>query len=234
MAPTSYYITSTAVTTPSYWDTTASNGTYWDYPQTTAATSITIPINAWTPILTQWYPSSTPLVPETAEEKKKRLKAQRKWLRDWRKVQKKLVAQAAEAARLTAERCAKEEAEQKVAADRAEELLKSHVGLERYGLLYQVGHLEVDSSRYAGRRYRIRKDAHQRILVLEGDKVVDELCIISRVSCPSGDMLLSKIVMAESAEEEMLKVANHTANQPDVAPVNTQAGAGRNFVAATP
>ena len=102
-----------------------------------------------------------------------------------------------------------EEEERKAAVAKAEQLLKDHIGLERFGSLYQTGHLEVDSQKHAGRKYRVSKNAYDKIQVMDGEKVIDELCIVPTVQCPEGDRLLSKIVLLECDEDYVLATANH-------------------------
>ncbi len=65
------------------------------------------------------------------------------------------------------------------------------------------------SQKYKGRKYRVKKDAYSRIQILEGDKIVDELCIVPTVQCPDGDRLLSKVILLECDEEYVLKTSNH-------------------------
>jgi hypothetical protein len=65
--------------------------------------------------------------------------------------------------------------EQEAAIKRAEELLKEHIGLDAFGELYKVGHIEVDSQKYQGRKYRVFKDAYRTIEVIENGKVMDKL-----------------------------------------------------------
>jgi hypothetical protein len=103
----------------------------------------------------------------------------------------------------------KRDEEKEAAIAKAEELLKAHVGQKRYQELCHSGHIELDSQKYAGRKYRVGNNAHSRIEVLENGKVIDELCIISQVEIPRGDLILSKVVMMECAEEEALAIANH-------------------------
>jgi hypothetical protein len=140
------------------------------------------------------YTYTVPALPESIAEKAARLKREAEWA-------------AGEAKRREEQK--KLDAEKEAAINKAEELLKAHIGQQKYNELYRVGHIELDSEKYHGRKYRVKSNANSRIEVVEDGKVVDELCIISTVECPRGDLLLSKVVMLESAEEAALKIANH-------------------------
>lgn len=99
--------------------------------------------------------------------------------------------------------------EKEAAVKCAEELLREHIGSKAFKELNEVGYIELDSQKYKGRKYRVSKSAFQRIEVIEGNKVVDELCIVPTVQCPDGDKILSKVVLLELAEEYTLQTANH-------------------------
>ena len=95
------------------------------------------------------------------------------------------------------------------AKERAMKLLKKHIGLQRYGLLFEAGFIEVDSQKYAGKKYRVSKNAGDRIEIVDNGKVIDELCILPAVTCPDGDKILSKIVLLECDEDYVLAKSNH-------------------------
>ena len=98
---------------------------------------------------------------------------------------------------------------QKEAAERAELLLKEHIGVDTYGELYRVGYIHIDSQKHKGRTYRMFKNPYARIHVIENGKVVDELCLVADVQCPDGDRLLTKKVLLESDEDYALATSNH-------------------------
>lgn len=91
----------------------------------------------------------------------------------------------------------------------AEELLKQHIGVERFGVLYQVGHIEVDSQKYKGRKYRIPNNEQMIDVLDENDKILERLCIHTAIDCPMPDRILTRLILAESAEEILLAKANH-------------------------
>lgn len=97
----------------------------------------------------------------------------------------------------------------KEASEKATKLLHDYIGKQRFGLLYQVGYLEVESQKYTGRQYRVMKNAYDKIEILENGKVIDRLCIVPTIQCPEEDRLLSKIVLLESDEELVLAKSNH-------------------------
>ena len=104
---------------------------------------------------------------------------------------------------------AKAEEKRVFAAMKAEKLLKDHIGPERFDTLFKIGYLDLNSSKYSGRKYRVFKSAYDRIKVLENDKVMDELCVVPTVNCPENDRVLSKIVLLECDEDYILEKANH-------------------------
>ena len=137
-----------------------------------------------------FYPS-----PETEEQKAARLEAQRVFDLEQERLRKEL----------------------KQAESKAEALLKEHIGLEAFGRLHQVGYIEVDSQKYAGRKYRVPKEKRNLIEVLDGEgRVIDRLCVHPTEAYPIGDEVLARIVMLKFAEEEILKIANHTNRNPVV------------------
>jgi hypothetical protein len=181
------------------WINSSSTGTWYGDSNSTAASG------AWTTTSTSiqdstiyysptyqrptyyTYTTNVPNIPETAVAKAARLAREEEY-----RAQQKIIDE-----------------EKAAAIAKAEELLKDHIGHQRYKEFYHIGHIELDSEKYHGRKYRVNSNAHSRIEIIEDGKVIDELCIISTVECPGGDLLLSKIVMLESAEETALQVANH-------------------------
>ena len=102
--------------------------------------------------------------------------------------------------------------ERLIAKEKAETLLKKHIGLDAFGKLYQVGYIDVDSKNYPGRKYRVKKDTSSMIDVLDKDgKVVDRLCVHPAVECPEGDHVFTKVAFLEMDEEFILSKANHHA-----------------------
>lgn len=106
------------------------------------------------------------------------------------------------------QRQAREE-EREAAVKIAEELLKQHIGLDKFGELYSVGHIEVDSHKYKGRKYRVPSDEKMIEILDENGKVIDRLCIHTAIDCPMPDKVLTRLVMLEYAEELLLAQANH-------------------------
>ena len=100
--------------------------------------------------------------------------------------------------------------EQEQARIKAEVLLKEHIGLEAFGKLHQVGYIEVDSQKYAGRKYRVPSQERNLIEVVdEQGKVIDKLCVHPIEQFPAADEVLARIILLQFAEEHILKVANH-------------------------
>lgn len=103
--------------------------------------------------------------------------------------------------------------EQEAAVLAAEALLKEHLGEALYRRLHEVGYIELDSRHYEGCKYRVSKDAHQMVEVVDkAGLVVDKLCftlIGDGYGCPIGDRILAKKLMLEMAEEDVVKTAGH-------------------------
>lgn len=102
------------------------------------------------------------------------------------------------------------ERERREAIERAEAILREHIGEDRFEELRQVGYIELDSRRHEGRRYRIHSERDHVIQVLDTDgAVVDRLCIHPDVRLPDADEVLARVVLLENAEEFVLQTANH-------------------------
>lgn len=100
--------------------------------------------------------------------------------------------------------------QQEVATERAEELLKEYIGLKAFSQLHEVGYIELDSQRYKGRKYRVPANHMAYIEVLdEQGKVIDTLCVHPAIECPPPDHILTRVVMLQNAEEDLLTAANH-------------------------
>ena len=183
---TSYYTTSTASTSArDCWYN--STGTYNPYYSTATAS-------------TGWYTYRyIDSVPETEQEKIARLKREGELN-----------------ARLEAERIERakkqvaEEQERHIREDRAYKLLAEQLGDVDFRRLVSQGYLEMDSRKYAGRKYRLPKNHNAYIEILdENNKVIDTLCIQTRMECPSGDRLLARWLLINFDEERLLKTSNH-------------------------
>lgn len=124
---------------------------------------------------------------ETEEQKLARLEHQRQYEAEQEKIRK----------------------EQEVAKQKADELLKSHIGVEAFGKLHEIGHIELDSQKYQGRKYRIPNNARSLIEIVEAGKVVDRLCVHPIERYQDGDEILTRLTLLQYAEEYLLKVANH-------------------------
>ena len=99
--------------------------------------------------------------------------------------------------------------ERNQAEAKAEALLKEHIGLEAFDKLYQVGYIEVDSRKYAGRKYRVPQARLEIEVLDEQGRVIDRLCVHPREAYPESDELLARIVMLRFAEDKILEIANH-------------------------
>lgn len=104
----------------------------------------------------------------------------------------------------------KEAKEEEKAEKTAQKLLKDFIGLQAFGLLYEVGYVELDSHKHKGRKYRIPKNhmAYIEIMDEEG-KVVDTLCVHPAIDCPPADHILTRVAMIQNDEEVLLVAANH-------------------------
>lgn len=96
------------------------------------------------------------------------------------------------------------------AETKAKELLKEFIGLEAFGLLYEVGYIEVDSRKYKGRKYRVPKNPMAYIEIMdEKGAVIDTLCVHPKTNCPPADHILTRVAMLQNDEKVLLKAANH-------------------------
>ena len=105
------------------------------------------------------------------------------------------------------ERVRREEAaarERLEAKERAEALLQTVLG-PGYADYQHSGHVEVDSQQYPGRRYRIEPD--QLIAVMEGERVLNRLCIHAREELPVADEIVAKLLLCQHDEARLLRIA---------------------------
>jgi len=164
---------------------------YNSYPFSNTTAGSTITSTTFYSTFTYWNPTiyiECPSIPETDEQRQDREQRQVEYQRQQAEIGK----------------------QRKEADNRARELLKQHIGLDAFGKLHEVGYIEVDSQHHKGRKYRIHKNAYERIDVLdEQGKVIDRLCIVRAIQCPDDDLILTKKVLLESVEEYALQVANH-------------------------
>ena len=184
--PTYWYSSSSTSTTADYscsGTSTASGISY--YPYSTEYSNSYVTTNA------VWVtPTVVPV--ETAEAKRVRLEAQR--VRE-------------EQYRLETER---RERERKEAVAVAEELLAEYVGKDRLAQARQVGHIDVDSQRHQGRKYRVSLEDERMIDVLDDKGVlIDRLCVHANLDCPNPDKVLTRLILLESDEDFILEKANH-------------------------
>lgn len=139
---------------------------------------------------TSYIPTVEPTVRETETEKQARLERQQQYEEKQKRIQ----------------------AEEEQTRTRALELLKSHIGLEAFGKLHEVGYIELDSQKHKGRKYRVpatRGFARNYIDVYEGDKLIDRLCVHPQERYVDEDEVLTRVTLLKYAEEYLLKTANH-------------------------
>lgn len=95
------------------------------------------------------------------------------------------------------------------ANQKAETLLREMFG-EEYDVLQKENVVCVDSEKFHGMKYRISKDAHKRIEIVDAaGKIVERLCVATNLDCPDWDVVLTKIMLAKFDEERLQAVANH-------------------------
>lgn len=96
-----------------------------------------------------------------------------------------------------------------VAADHnAESLLRERLSADEYRQLCARAYLDVQSHSYANRIYRVPRGPGQ-VLVLEGGRVVERLCVQPVDSLPEADVILMHKLLIESDERTYLETANH-------------------------
>ena len=96
--------------------------------------------------------------------------------------------------------------EQDQALLRAEELLRESVLPAQYDEYRGRGFVEVQSTLYPGRTYRV--DAWRPVAVYERGQFVGAVCIRPREQIPGPDVVLARKLMIEGAEEEFLRAGN--------------------------
>lgn len=94
--------------------------------------------------------------------------------------------------------------EQLEAKERAEALLQAVLG-PGYADYQHSGYVEVDSQQYPGRRYRI--EPGPLIAVMEGERVVNRLCIHAQAPLPDADEIVAKLLLCQHDEAKLLRVA---------------------------
>jgi hypothetical protein len=96
-----------------------------------------------------------------------------------------------------------------VAADHvAEHLLRDMLTPKEYGQLRLKAFLEVPSQLYAGRVYQVPRGPGQ-VMVVEGGRVVERLCLQPLEALPEADVILMHKLLLESDEKGYLATANH-------------------------
>ncbi len=96
------------------------------------------------------------------------------------------------------------------AQERAEALLREVLGEHAYQQLGRQGFLEVPSSTFPGRVYRVPR-SQGVVQVYEGGRLLMSLCVQPRVPLPDADVILMHKLMIEGNEEEYLRTANRIA-----------------------
>ncbi len=90
---------------------------------------------------------------------------------------------------------------------RAEALLRTSVCPEQYEQLRRIGYLEIPSSLYPARRYRLPR-RRRRVQVIEAGRKIGELCVVAVDPVPDADLVLTHKWMIEGDEEGYLALAN--------------------------
>jgi hypothetical protein len=95
-----------------------------------------------------------------------------------------------------------------VADHNAESLLRERLSADEYRQLCARAYLDVRSHSYNNRIYRVPRGPGQ-VLVLEGGRVVERLCVQPVDSLPEADVILMHKLLIESDERTYLETANH-------------------------
>jgi hypothetical protein len=90
---------------------------------------------------------------------------------------------------------------------RAEALLRASIQPAQYEQLRREGYLEVPSTLFRGRCYRIPRN-QARVGVFQDGRKIADLCVIACDPVPDADLVLTHKWMIEADEERYLKVAN--------------------------
>ncbi len=93
------------------------------------------------------------------------------------------------------------------AKERAEDLLRTSICPEQYEQLRRIGYLEIQSTIYPTRRYRLPR-RRQRVQVIESGRKIGELCVVAVDPVPDADLILTHKWMIEGDEEGYLALAN--------------------------
>lgn len=103
----------------------------------------------------------------------------------------------------------KQEAEQ-----RAETLLKTLLNSDQYSHLVRKGYIEVQSSMFPYRTYRIPRHRGS-VEVYEMGRLVMSLCVQPTETVPDADVVVMHKLMIEGNEREYLRRANYFDRQTD-------------------
>ena len=96
-----------------------------------------------------------------------------------------------------------------VSADHtAEILLRDSLSSDEYRQLRTRSYLDVHSQFYQNRVYRVPRGPGQ-VMVLEGGRVVERLCLQPVEALPEADVILMHKLLLESDERKYLEMANH-------------------------
>lgn len=101
----------------------------------------------------------------------------------------------------------KEAARFQKAQTRSMRLLKDWLSPIEYNYLME-GQLEIPSKIHDDEVWIVKREAMKRVVRKIKGKAVSEHCIIPAMDVPEGDILLSKIILLKTNEEEFIKTSN--------------------------
>lgn len=117
-----------------------------------------------------------------------------------------------EAVRLSREQYSRVEAERQSARDRAERLLRENLSAKQKEELQAKGYFTLELLSKGQRKlYRIERGRSRNVRqVDDSGRVLKTLCAHPVAQVPDADTMLAQKFMLESAEEEFLRIANHS------------------------
>lgn len=90
---------------------------------------------------------------------------------------------------------------------KAEKLLKDVLGKEQYQRFLKDKEIIVPSKLHPHRQYVVKEFG--KVDIIEKDELIEQLCLIPTIDCPSQDSLAMKKLLIEGDETLFLKTANH-------------------------
>ena len=94
------------------------------------------------------------------------------------------------------------------AQEKSIKLLKDWLSPSEYNYLMEKGELEIPSQINEDEIWIVKREPTARVMRKKKGKLITEHCILPSINVPDGDILLSKIVLLKTNEEQFTKISN--------------------------